>query len=120
VIPADVQEFELELIVAFADEIAIQDGNSDEFRLIEHAAEPAAPLETIQQNGCVLFRFARRPALHVVIFGFQNQMLVFQMIYILRHFAAVDAPNFFDLISSKFAGCDHQFLIGFYQSSNQP
>src|SRR5687768_18226116 len=61
------QEFELQCILPGTDELALQNSNAHQHLIFECSPERPAAVIAIKQQGRVLFRFARRPALYIEV-----------------------------------------------------
>jgi hypothetical protein len=102
------QKFKLELILAPADEPALQYHHSDESRVVESPAEPSAPIEAVKQYGCVFLRFTGWPSHNINVLGSEHQNTVLKLIELLNHFASVDIPDLGDLFAQQFSEVYHR------------
>ncbi len=85
----DVQEFELKLLLVWADEPIFQHRDADELIFIKEAIEPATLVITCFQQGCVLFSAIRRPAAHVVMLWLKHQGTALKIVDRINHLAAI-------------------------------
>src|SRR5262249_19671561 len=99
---AHMQKVELKLILAPADEPALEYHCSDESRVVERPAEPSAAIEAVKQYGCVFLRCTGRPSQNINVLGSEHQNPVLKVIEPLDHFASVDIPNLGDLFAEQF------------------
>ena len=90
-----------------ADELALQHGGGNKQVAVEQAMEPSAAVETVQQDGRVKLRFARRPALHIVMLGLEHEASVLEIVDVVDDLAPVDIPQAGDLRASQFTTFDH-------------
>src|SRR5262249_2136150 len=92
IVPAHVQEFELQLTAARADESAFEKRRADQARAIEQAVRDAAVVVTIEEHRRVFLRLARRPTLHVEVHQPERELPVLEHVSRLDQLAAIDRP----------------------------
>ena len=95
------QELELKLVFRIADKPAIQNGYSDEPLVVESSVQPSAPVEAVQENGCIFFRLARRPSWNLEIVRLKDERSILQPINIFDVFASIDIPDLCDLVPKQ-------------------
>lgn len=66
------EEFQLKCVKPGTDELTLENCHTNQNAILECAPEYSIAIITIQQDRCVLFRFAWRPALDIKIIWFKN------------------------------------------------